>query len=294
MSEIIELSKEELRQLQLIELEMLIEVDRICRKNNIKYSLDGGTLLGAVRHKGFIPWDDDLDVMFTHEEYEKFYNACKTDLDTTRFFFQDFRNDPYYRWGYGKLRRLNTEYIKKGQEHLKQKTGICIDIFDYQYLPKSSFQRKMYRFKMFCMRKMMYSALGKNAEKQWGMRLWYSLLSLIPIEAVQRIRLKEVNKLNGIHSDRMSCEMFPTPSAKDGFDSSIFAKYMDIEFEGMRFMATQKADEYLTNSYGDYMSLPPVERRKGVMNAVKYEFVPEDYSELYDQYTKNVEELNHE
>lgn len=77
MNEIINLSEKELRNLQLIELEMLIEVDRICRKNNIKYSLDGGTLLGAIRHKGFIPWDDDLDVMFTHVEYENFIRLAK-------------------------------------------------------------------------------------------------------------------------------------------------------------------------------------------------------------------------
>lgn len=287
MSEVIELSGEQLRQLQLIELEMLIEVDRICRKNNIKYSLAGGTLLGAVRHKGFIPWDDDVDVVLTHEEYEKFYEACKKDLDTTRFFFQDFRNDPDYRWGYGKIRRLNTEYIKKGQEHLKQKTGICMDVFDYQYLPQNSIRKKIYKLKMFCIRKTMYSALGKYAEDRWIMRVWYGFLSLIPIGIVQRERLRELEKLNGIHSDKMSCEMFPQ-SKMDGIDSSIWSEYEDVEFEGMKFMATKKADEYLTISYGDYRSLPPLEKRKGVMNAVKFEFIPEDYAELYGRYERGL------
>lgn len=284
MSEVIKLSDVELRHLQLIELEMLIEVDRICRKNNIKYSLDGGTLLGAVRHGGFIPWDDDLDIMFTHEEYEKFYNVCKKDLDPTRFFFQDFRNDPCYRWGYGKIRRLDTEYIKKGQEHLKQKTGICIDVFDYQYLPQSNIKKKLYRFKMFCIRKTMYSALGRYAEKKWTMRLWYWILNMIPINIVQRARLKELNALNGICSDKMSCEMFPTPSKKEGIDSSIFSEYQNIKFEGMNFMSVKKVDEYLSISYGDYMVLPPLEKRKGVMNAVKYKFVPESYTELYHEH----------
>ena len=76
MNTIVKLSDEQHRNLQLNELELIVEVDRICRKYNINYSLDGGTLLGAVRHKGFVPWDEDADVIFTRHEYAKFYRAC--------------------------------------------------------------------------------------------------------------------------------------------------------------------------------------------------------------------------
>ena len=93
------ISNTELRQLQKIELEMLVELDRICRKYQIAYSLDGGTLLGAVRHKGFIPWDDDADVIMLRKEYMKFRKACIKELDRTRFFLQDYQSDPQYRWG---------------------------------------------------------------------------------------------------------------------------------------------------------------------------------------------------
>ena len=271
MSEIIKLSDSELRNLQLIELEMLIEVDRICRKNGIKYSLSGGTLLGAIRHKGFIPWDDDLDVMFFHEEYEKFYNACKTDLDGTRFFFQDFRTDPNYRWGYGKMRRLGTEYVKAGQEHLKQKTGVCIDIFDFNNVPNGKIRRKIYHTKMFCIRKILYSELGKKNEKKALLRLWYKLLSVIPSEYMNKKRLKVIEPYRFINASNVSSEMFP--KQKGGYSSRLFENYTEVEFEGNKFMSTAEWDYYLTAHYGDYMKLPDKEHQHGVMDAIAYRLI---------------------
>lgn len=93
------LTDKELRQVQLTQLEMLTEVDRIYSKCGIHYNIIAGTLLGAVRHGGYIPWDDDADVAFLREEYEKFRIACETELDHTRFYFQDHWNTLGYRWG---------------------------------------------------------------------------------------------------------------------------------------------------------------------------------------------------
>lgn len=286
MSEIIQLTEMEIKQLRLIELEMLVEVDRICEKNGINYSLDGGTLLGAVRHKGFIPWDDDLDVTFKHEEYEKFYKACKTDLDTSRFFFQDYRTDKNYRWGYGKLRRLNTEYIKKGQEHLNQITGVCIDIFDYQYLPDNVAEKKKYQRQMYFLRKLTYSAMGMHIEKQWYMRLLYRILSLIPLSYIHNRRMKLLNANNNLKSSKVSNEMFPTPRTKNGVNSSIYDDYCRLEFEGMKFQCFKKYDEYLHILYGNYMELPPADKRVGVMDGIKYGLITVEYDDIMKEYQK--------
>lgn len=113
----IEISEQTLRQIQMIQLEMLVEVDRICRKCGIRYNIIAGTLLGAVRHGGYIPWDDDADVALERPEYERFRQAVKTELDTSRFYFQDHRRTKGYRWGYGKLRRKGTLFLRISRAH---------------------------------------------------------------------------------------------------------------------------------------------------------------------------------
>ena len=100
MSNAKELSPDQFRKMQLIELEMLVEFDRVCRKNNIKYVLFGGSLLGAVRHKGYIPWDDDADIGMLREDYDLFKRHM-TEMNPEICYFQDHETDPEYRWGYG-------------------------------------------------------------------------------------------------------------------------------------------------------------------------------------------------
>lgn len=97
------MNSDELRKMQLIQLELLEEVDRICTKYGISYSVEGGTLLGTVRHKGFIPWDDDVDIAMVRSEYIKFCRACEKELDNAKYFFQTHDTDPEYRWGYAKV-----------------------------------------------------------------------------------------------------------------------------------------------------------------------------------------------
>lgn len=257
------LSSEELRNLQLIELEMLVEVDRICRKYNIEYSLDGGTLLGAVRHKGFIPWDDDADVILTRHEYAKFFRACKKELDRDRFFLQDYRTDKHYRWGYAKLRRNGTELVRLGQEHMKFRTGVYIDIFVVDHVPDGYIMRRLYYGISFCIRKILYSELGMKAEKSAVMRMFYRLLYKIPKNSMFYIRNCIAAWCNRKKTKLVSHLLWPYPSreSKFGTPAECFEQYCDMEFEGLKLRTISDYHRYLTLCYGDYMTPPPVEKR---------------------------------
>lgn len=172
------LTKEELRKMQLLQLDMLVELDRVCRKHDISYCIGWGTLLGAVRHAGYIPWDDDADVAMLREDYEKF-KAVSYELNPDICWFQDHMTDAEYRWEYGKLRRTGTTYIRAGQEHLKNKTGVFVDIFPLDDVPVSPIREKFHVVECFILRKILWSEVGKYSATGFEMVI-YQILSKIP------------------------------------------------------------------------------------------------------------------
>lgn len=252
-----------LRKLQMTELEMMIEVDRICRKYHIPYSLDGGTLLGAIRHNGFIPWDDDADIIMLRRDYEKFCKACKKELDTERFFLQDYRTDKHYLWGFAKMRRNNTTFLREGQEHVKCHTGVCIDIFYCDNVPDGFFLRRLHFFCCFCIRKGQYSHVGQKTEKSFFLRIWYFLLSKIPRDFWFWLLELLAKKTNRRRTRLVRHMTFPLPKrCRYGLPRKLFDEYIDKDFEGHSFKVFKKYDKHLRLMYGDYMTLPPPNERQ--------------------------------
>jgi len=254
------LSPDELRSLQMVLLEMLLELDRICKLRNIKYCIFAGTMLGAVRHGGFIPWDDDLDVAMMRAEYIKLRDACKNDLDESRFFFQDNTTDPHYRWGYGRIRRKNSEFVRVGQEHMKMHTGIFLDIFPLDGVPEFAPLRGMHNFYCFILRKLLYAEAGRKTGKTALTRAWYSLLNKVPHTWTFRRVYKLTTKWK---SSRLVRHLgFPQPKGRVyGFNRVWFEVVSDVGFEGYFFPGNLDYDSFLTYHYGDYMQIPPSEKR---------------------------------
>ncbi|WP_181376433.1 LicD family protein [Paenibacillus agaridevorans] len=258
----VKLDNETLRKLQLTQLEMLVEVDRICRKCGISYNIIAGTMLGAVRHQGYIPWDDDADVAMLRPEYTRFREACKTDLDTTRFYFQDHVSTKGYRWGYGKLRRKNTLFLREHQEHMPYEQGVFIDIFPMDGVPDNYMLRCLHNFVCFAIRKTLWSAVGRVADESAVKRLVYSLLYRIPERSLFSWYEKLIHTSNRKTTKLVRKLMFPTPNRVFGYYRKWYEQSEEYIFENKSFKGIKNYDEYLSFKFGEYMKLPPENMRK--------------------------------
>lgn len=259
----IKITPQILKELHTIQFEILKELDRICQANNINYSLDGGTLLGAVRHNDFIPWDDDIDVIMLRSEYESFFELCKTQLGS-KFFLQEHRTDKYYRVGYPRIQRKNTVYCRAGHEHMKYHRGVFIDLFVLDNVPDNKVIRVIHRYLCFCCRKILWSKSGKKIAKGVGARIWWSIVALIPAgvafwlnDALAKLAGKKATVLV-----RHNTHPYPNPKVCGyGVPRELLNSFTKLKFKGELFNAVADYDKYLTMLYGNYMELPPKEKQ---------------------------------
>lgn len=238
------------------ELEILIEVDRVCKKHGISYFLDSGTALGAIRHKGFIPWDDDIDIAMLREDYDHFCSIAKDELSSL-FFFQTIETDKNYNKFHAKIRKNNTKYVESRIIGREMHQGIFIDVVPFDKVP-ASFYKITNRF-VFLMRRM----VGYDHEKELlPKNKWKELLTRIMVGKKPLHRYYKVCTMFNKLENNYMYTAFEYPVYQHFvFPSRIFEGIKEVEFEGHLFPIVSGYDEYLKIMYGDYMQLPPEDKR---------------------------------
>ena len=265
-----EITTSNLKRLQEIELEILKEFDRICKNNNLDYFLDSGTAIGAVRHGGFIPWDDDLDVGMIREDYERFLRIAPKELKPL-YFLQTTQTDPKCPCLFAKIRKNGTIYQENDKLGMKMHMGIWIDIFPFDFISDDEIEQKKIISKAKRYRNLfMIKKIPHIHPYNEGFKLLY-LLKLVARKVVHIILQivpdkHYLNKMNQLidegkdKRDYLTCLYYHNPIV---WRADKIIPVTKAEFEGFEFSFVNDADYYLKMQYGNYMELPPVEKRTG-------------------------------
>lgn len=257
-----DMNKRLLQRLQNSEFLILEEVDRICKKNNINYVLVGGTLLGSIRHEGFIPWDDDLDIGMPRKDFEKFITVCHNDLDNA-FLLDWYDTNKYYWLPFAKVRLKGTIYQEHHMENYNGSKGIWLDIFPLDNAKKedSILQRFQFSATFFLKSVLAMKSKAIKVNSRWK-RVVLSILSLLPKKILLWLQLT-IMTLNKNDNSKY----FVNLGSQYGYKKQTHLKnaYFPVKmakFNGKKFPVPNNYDYVLTKIYGkNYMQLPPKEKR---------------------------------
>lgn len=248
---------------KVILLDIMKQIHSFCTKNDIRYTLIYGTLLGAIRHKGYIPWDDDVDIAMPRADYEKFVKTFKSEDGIYKVY--DYRQDAEYDYPYAKV--ADTRTILKENVCMKP-IGVNVDIFPYDemfdsdeknaaFLKELSAVKNKYRIKL----------LLPSKKNKWWKRIAIRLLKVLVINKSLKDLARELCEV----IERKSCDnstdaaILTEPSFGSCYRSicpkSYFEEYVDVDFEGEKFRAIKEYDAWLTRMYGDYMTPPPDDQK---------------------------------
>lgn len=251
-----------MNKLQKVELELFQIFKETCEKLNLDYFLVCGSALGAARHGGFIPWDDDMDVGMFREDYKKFMELAPA-LLPEGIFLQNYRTDPKYRNIAAKLRNSNTTYIEKSAQDLDINHGVYLDIFPLDGYPESEREQK----KLSLLRKWYIRQLVSS----YTPRTLRGKIVSFPFRlfGVQHRTAKILSKYEAVISkysvadSKRICNHGTWHGSRDFIPSEFYGKGTELLYEGVSARVPEQYEEYLSHLYGDWKKLPPPEKQKG-------------------------------
>ncbi|MCM1502968.1 MAG: LicD family protein [Bacteroidales bacterium] len=258
-------------------LEIMKYIDRICRKNDIVYYIMGGTALGAVRHGGFIPWDDDLDIFMSPAEYQKFKVALVDDGDD-QFILQEWHTTPNY-LEYAKVRMNGTTFIEANLKDRKDlHHGIYVDIMMLHKVPESRFIQRLVYYE--CKFVTLYALTQRNwRPKNSAQKMAVKMLKVLPCNLMVKRFYHRIYKYDNMENKFKWCYWITPANFHAGlFAKDYFENPVDVPFEDTELLGSRHIRQYLKYRYGDYMKLPSKEQQQASVHAMIFD-TEKDYKE---------------
>ena len=270
-----------MNELQKIEFNLLKTFVEICNKLNLNYFLVCGSALGAARHGGFIPWDDDLDVAMYREDYNKFLESAQ-ELLPNGIFLQNYKTDPQFPLIFSKLRDSNTTYIETSSAHLNINHGVYLDIFPLDGAPGTKKELKKFRIgKTYHLLKLGSAFNIKRTKKHQIVNFAIRLFGCHKRSSKIAASYEKLISKYSINDSTIVCNHGTWYGERDYIAKEYYGNGSLATFEGLEVRVPEKCDEYLTSLYGDWRKLPPEEKQKG-----HHHYDVCDLEKPYTYYTK--------
>lgn len=263
---------EEIKKLQIVQLDILEEIKRVCEEKEIPFYLAFGSCLGALRHQGCIPWDDDIDICMHVEDFDRFVKC--SDAFKEGYFLQTQETDPNFGCAIARVRLDGTILVEEGDEGLDIHNGIFVDVYPLYGIPKGKIRRKILIMKSLLHRLLLVKRPPRNhggaAKKIGGI-----ILKLIP-EGMRKGLIKSlrksIRKYTGSEDIGTLYGMDVSMHHIITYKKEWFKEPRLVEFEGRQMPVPTEAEKYMTNRYGDYMTLPEESKRQSYHSFVELDF----------------------
>lgn len=258
----------DLKEVQSMQLSVMKEIHAVCVKHKLKYYLIGGSALGAIRHKGFIPWDDDIDIAFMRKDYELFKQVFYKEFDQTKYFLQSYDTDVDIRAALMRLCIKGTLHDHDYERHLHNCKNTYIDIFPLDNVPNNPKERKKHSkdnktYSQLLVTKLYLRRLNWRQYFNLPLVARYIYTRICPLHYLQQKKEKCMRKYENSLTDCVASMESHYSYERQTMQRSIYGTPVLMQFEDTQLYVPEKTHEYLTNLFGDdYMQLPPEDKRE--------------------------------